>query len=70
MAEYGDFLPHNPSIKELIPTVDYSRPIKELPLFLAHVTKFKGSDDAGGSFAIGMTLSHPFSRWNLSDLLH
>ncbi|MED6137239.1 hypothetical protein PIB30_063227 [Stylosanthes scabra] len=39
MAEYGDFLPTDPSIKELIPTIDYSRRINELPLFLAQLTR-------------------------------
>ncbi|MED6108300.1 hypothetical protein PIB30_022430 [Stylosanthes scabra] len=60
MAEYGGFLPNNPSVKELVPTVDYSRPINELPLFLAQVTKFKGSNDGGG-FVIGTALSHPLA---------
>ncbi|XLT83466.1 hypothetical protein HN873_005219, partial [Arachis hypogaea] len=56
MAEYGDFTPNEPSIKELIPAVDYSRQINELPLFLAQVTKFHGGD---GGFAVGILFSHP-----------
>ncbi|XP_057731005.1 spermidine hydroxycinnamoyl transferase-like [Arachis stenosperma] len=56
MAEYGDFTPNQPGIKELIPTVDYSRQMNELPLFLAQVTKFHGGD---GGFAVGILWSHP-----------
>ncbi|QHN76410.1 hypothetical protein HN51_053964 [Arachis hypogaea] len=55
MAEYGDFSPNQP-IKELIPTVDYSRPIEELPLLLAQITRFKELQEG---IAIGIALSHP-----------
>ena len=54
LAEYGDFSPKEP-IKELIPMVDYSQPIEELPLFLAQLTRFH--DDEG--IAIGIACCHP-----------
>ncbi|MED6153103.1 hypothetical protein PIB30_098352 [Stylosanthes scabra] len=54
-VELGDFSPNNESVKELIPTVDYSRPIEELPLFVAQVTRFHGSN----VIAIGILWSHP-----------
>ncbi|MED6133046.1 hypothetical protein PIB30_024725 [Stylosanthes scabra] len=57
MAEYGDFSPNDDNIKELVPKVDYSQPIEELPLFLAQVTKFHG----GNAIAIGIAISHPLS---------
>ena len=55
LAEYGDFSPKEP-IKELIPAVDYSQPIEELPLLLVQVTRF---DDDEGGVAIGVAVSHP-----------
>ncbi|QHO33683.1 hypothetical protein HN51_027351 [Arachis hypogaea] len=55
MAEYGDFSPSQP-IKELIPTVDYSRPIEELPLLLAQITRFQQLQEG---IAIGIAWSHP-----------
>ncbi|MED6133061.1 hypothetical protein PIB30_024740, partial [Stylosanthes scabra] len=42
MAEYGEFSPNDDAIKELIPKLDYSQPIQDIPLFLAQVTKFHG----------------------------
>ncbi|MED6133054.1 hypothetical protein PIB30_024733 [Stylosanthes scabra] len=58
MDEYGDFSPNDDNIKELIPNLDYSQPIQDLPLFLAQVTKFHGG---GNDVAIGIALSHPMS---------
>ncbi|MED6133048.1 hypothetical protein PIB30_024727 [Stylosanthes scabra] len=58
MDEYGDFSPNDDNIKELIPNLDYSQPIEDLPLFLAQVTKFHGG---GNAVAIGTAISHPFS---------
>ena len=55
-AEYGDFSPKEP-IKELIPKVDYSQPIEELPLLLVQVTRFHGDEGV----AVGVAYSHPLS---------
>ncbi|MED6164910.1 hypothetical protein PIB30_094631 [Stylosanthes scabra] len=57
MAEYGDFSPNDDAIKELIPNLDYSQPIEDIPLFLAQVTKFHGGD----AIAIGTAISHTIS---------
>ncbi|MED6133049.1 hypothetical protein PIB30_024728 [Stylosanthes scabra] len=57
MAEFGDFSPNDGAIKELIPKLDYSQPIGDLPLFLAQVTKFQGGD----GIAIGTALYHTIS---------
>ncbi|MED6146970.1 hypothetical protein PIB30_039745 [Stylosanthes scabra] len=35
IAEYGDFSPNDDAIKELIPNLDYSQPIEDIPLLLA-----------------------------------
>ncbi|MED6216526.1 hypothetical protein PIB30_008511 [Stylosanthes scabra] len=56
--EYGDFSPNDDNIKELIPKLDYSQPIDDMPLFLAQVTKFHGD---GNAFAIGIAISHTMS---------
>ncbi|MED6185020.1 hypothetical protein PIB30_052992 [Stylosanthes scabra] len=58
MAEYGDFSPNDDAIKELIPNIDYSQPIEDIPLLLAQVTKFHGD---GNAIAIGTAISHPMS---------
>ncbi|KAG4377428.1 hypothetical protein AAZX31_18G107300 [Glycine max] len=52
LDDYGDFL--RESIKDLVPTVDYTSPIEELPSLLVQVTTFHG----GKSFAIGVALCH------------
>ncbi|KAK2387333.1 spermidine hydroxycinnamoyl transferase [Trifolium repens] len=57
--DYGDFSPSG-STKELIPKVDYDRPIEEIPLFVAQVTRFQNKDESFG-FAIGIAYSHPLS---------
>ena len=56
LAEYGDFSPKEP-IKELIPKVDYSQPIEEIPLLLVQVTRFHGDEGV----AVGVAYSHPLS---------
>ncbi|XP_061364404.1 spermidine hydroxycinnamoyl transferase-like [Gastrolobium bilobum] len=53
LNEYGDFSPTQP-IKDLIPTIDYTQPIEELPLFLVQLTRFHGDQ----SLAIGVAISH------------
>ncbi|TKY46625.1 Spermidine hydroxycinnamoyl transferase [Spatholobus suberectus] len=55
MAEYGDFAPNETLKKELIPPVDYSQPIEELPLLLVQLTKFQGINQG---LAIGVAFSH------------
>ncbi|KAL4371354.1 hypothetical protein AHAS_Ahas06G0157400 [Arachis hypogaea] len=55
VVELGDFSLNDQSVKELIPTVDYTCLIEELPLLLAQVTKIHG----GEAIAIGITWSHP-----------
>lgn len=47
---------HPESIKELVPTIDYSQPL-ECPLLVVQLTRFQG--DQG--LAIGMALSHPLA---------
>ncbi|MED6133059.1 hypothetical protein PIB30_024738 [Stylosanthes scabra] len=55
MDEYGDFSPNDDAIKELIPNLDYSQPMEDLPLLLAQVTKFHGD---GNAIAIAISISH------------
>ncbi|XP_028790700.1 spermidine hydroxycinnamoyl transferase [Neltuma alba] len=50
--DYGDFRPDQP-IQELLPKVDYSKPLEEIPLLLVQVTLF-----SGGGLCIGLALSH------------
>ncbi|GAU20534.1 hypothetical protein TSUD_130920 [Trifolium subterraneum] len=57
--DYGDFSPSE-STKELIPKIHYDRPIEEIPLFVAQVTRFQNKDESFG-FAIGIAYSHPLS---------
>ncbi|MED6185019.1 hypothetical protein PIB30_052991 [Stylosanthes scabra] len=56
--EYGDFSPNDDAIKELVPNIDYSQPIEDIPLFLAQVTKFHGD---GNAIAIATAISHTMS---------
>ncbi|MED6133056.1 hypothetical protein PIB30_024735 [Stylosanthes scabra] len=58
LAEYGEFSPNDDAIKELIPKIDYSQPIEDIPLLLAQVTKFGGH---GNAVAIATAISHPMS---------
>lgn len=55
-SDYGDFSPSE-SIKELVPTIDYSQPLEERPLLVVQLTRFQGDQ----SLAIGMALSHPLA---------
>ncbi|RVW96135.1 Spermidine hydroxycinnamoyl transferase [Vitis vinifera] len=50
--DYGDFRP-TPEIRALIPSVDYNKPIDELPLLLVQLTKF-----SCGSMSLGLGISH------------
>lgn len=50
--DFGDFEP-SPEIRALIPSVDYSEPIHDLPLMLVQVTKF-----SCGGLSLGLGLSH------------
>ncbi|KAK7316730.1 hypothetical protein RJT34_00403 [Clitoria ternatea] len=54
LEDYGDFSPSEP-IKELLPTIDYTQPIEELPLLFVQLTRFHD----GQNLAIGVALSHP-----------
>jgi len=55
--DYGDFAPSD-STKELIPNIDYNKPIEEMPLFAVQLTRFQNNDE---SFAIGIAYSHLLS---------
>ncbi|KAK7315418.1 hypothetical protein VNO77_33964 [Canavalia gladiata] len=55
LAEFGDFSPNEP-IDELIPIVDYTQPLKEIPLLLVQLTRFQGGKEG---LTIGVSISHP-----------
>ncbi|GAV85498.1 Transferase domain-containing protein [Cephalotus follicularis] len=52
LDDFGDFSP-SPEYECLIPHVDYSAPIQELPLLLVQVTKFRC-----GGISLSFTISH------------
>jgi len=54
LHDYGQFL--GDSIKELVPTIDYTTntPLEELPLLLVQVTSFLGDE----AFSIGIAMCH------------
>ncbi|XP_014508273.1 spermidine hydroxycinnamoyl transferase-like [Vigna radiata var. radiata] len=54
LADYGDFSPSD-SVRELVPKIDYTRPIEEIPLLLVQSTRFHG----GEGFVIGVAFCHP-----------
>ncbi|CAJ2665002.1 unnamed protein product [Trifolium pratense] len=56
MNDYGDFS-HFDTIKELVPMIDYSQPIEEIPNFVVQLTKFQNNE----GFAIGVAFLHPLS---------
>ncbi|KAL5149850.1 Spermidine hydroxycinnamoyl transferase [Glycine soja] len=56
MDDYGDIATNEKLMSELIPMVDYSQPIEELPLLLVQLTRLKGSSNQG--LAIGVAISH------------
>jgi len=55
-GDYGDFSPSE-STEELVPKVDYTQPIEEIPLLLLQVTRFHG----GEGLALGVLISHPIT---------
>ncbi|CAJ1964463.1 unnamed protein product [Sphenostylis stenocarpa] len=55
-GEYGDFSPSD-STEELVPKVDYTQPIEEIPLLLLQLTRFHG----GEGLALGVVISHPLT---------
>ncbi|KAL6525381.1 hypothetical protein OROHE_015688 [Orobanche hederae] len=52
VEDYGDFTP-TPAIQELIPSVDYTTPIDEIPLVIVQLTRFRC-----GGVSIGLGISH------------
>ncbi|KAE9462544.1 hypothetical protein C3L33_05535, partial [Rhododendron williamsianum] len=52
ISDFGDFTPTSET-RALIPSVDYNKPIDELPLLLAQVTKF-----SCGGISLGLGMSH------------
>ncbi|OVA06562.1 Transferase [Macleaya cordata] len=52
IKDFGDFCP-SPELRNLVPHVDYTTPIHELPLLLVQFTKFKC-----GVLSIGVAISH------------
>ncbi|KAL6181053.1 hypothetical protein ACLB2K_047711 [Fragaria x ananassa] len=52
LEDFGDFSP-SPEYNYLVPTVDYSLPIYELPLLLVQLTRFKC-----GGVSLSLTISH------------
>ncbi|KAJ7955518.1 spermidine hydroxycinnamoyl transferase [Quillaja saponaria] len=52
LNDFGDFSP-SPLYNDLIPNVDYSLPMHEIPLFLVQLTRFKC-----GGICLSLTMSH------------
>ncbi|XP_047322614.1 spermidine hydroxycinnamoyl transferase-like [Impatiens glandulifera] len=66
VEDFGDFCP-TPEIRQLIPSVDYTRPIHEIPLLIVQITKFKcGAVSLGLGFHTvvdGRAMLHFISEW-------
>ncbi|KAL7257668.1 hypothetical protein ACSBR1_003893 [Camellia fascicularis] len=67
IEDFGDFCP-TPKLRSLIPSVDYSDPLHELPLLLVQLTKFScGGISLGlatsGIMIDGSSFSHFISMW-------
>ncbi|KAL5193512.1 Spermidine hydroxycinnamoyl transferase [Glycine soja] len=61
MDDYGDFAPSEKLKNELIPPVDYSQPIEELPLLLVQLTRFKkGSSNNNNNNQLGLAIGVAF----------
>ncbi|KAK7247120.1 hypothetical protein RIF29_41997 [Crotalaria pallida] len=62
LSEYGDFTP-NEAIKDLMPSVDYTKPIEDLPLLLVQLTRFcgHGTTTTDQGITIGVLWSHPMT---------
>jgi len=56
LGDYGDFSPSE-SVRELVPKIDYTQPIEEIPLLLVQSTRFHG----GEGFVLGVAFSHPLA---------
>ncbi|XP_027931626.1 spermidine hydroxycinnamoyl transferase-like [Vigna unguiculata] len=56
LGDYGDFSPSE-SVKELVPKIDYTQPIEEIPLLLVQFTRFRG----GEGFVVGVAFCHPLA---------
>ncbi|XP_027933469.1 spermidine hydroxycinnamoyl transferase-like [Vigna unguiculata] len=56
LADYGDFSPSD-SVRELVPKIDYTQPIEEIPLLLVQSTRFHD----GEGFVIGVAFCHPLA---------
>ncbi|KAL9319748.1 hypothetical protein ACSQ67_011587 [Phaseolus vulgaris] len=55
MADYGDFSPG--VVAELVPKIDCTQPVEEIPLMLVQSTRFPG----GKGFVIGLAVCHILS---------
>ncbi|XP_047319434.1 spermidine hydroxycinnamoyl transferase-like [Impatiens glandulifera] len=67
LEDLGDFCP-TPEIEQLIPSVDYTRPIHDIPLLIVQITKFKcGAVSLGLGFqhtvVDGRAIIHFMSEW-------
>ena len=56
LDDYGDFSPSKLT-EELVPDIDYTPPIEEIPLLLLQFTRFH----CGKGLAIGVVISHPMT---------